>query len=388
MSTSARGSGSSRPRSREHKRGARAQARKLEAIGRLTGGIAHDLNNLLTIIIGNLELLTEESIPPASREMAHEALEAALSGADLTRRLLAFSRREVMLRPQSDLNAVVAGMANMLARALGANITLELSLAPDLWPVHLDKAELETAIINLVSNARDALPAGGQVRIVTGNRNNDVLGRRVVLEVTDTGTGMTPDVRARAFEPYFTTKTAQAGSGLGLAMVEDFARVADGEVEISSAPEKGTTVRLSFPPGVSLENEEARPPEQLMLVPGATILIVDDDAALRRSVHRQLVAAGFHCLEAVNGPEAMQILAQVGHVDLLFADVVMPGPLDGQALSRAAMQAYPEIRVVLTSAQPVGAAPPGIPILAKPYRNRDLVRTLRATLALPPPVPD
>ncbi len=144
----------------------------------------------------------------------------------------------------------------MLARALGANITLELSLAPDLWPVHLDKAELETAIINLVSNARDALPAGGQVRIATGNRNDDALGRRVVLEVTDTGTGMTPDVRARAFEPYFTTKTAQAGSGLGLAMVEDFARVADGEIEISSAPEKGTTVRLSFPPGVSLENEE------------------------------------------------------------------------------------------------------------------------------------
>lgn len=357
-------------------------------MGRLTGGIAHDLNNLLTIIIGNLELMTEQSIPLAQREMTREALEAALSGADLTRRLLAFSRREVMLSPQSDLNAAIAGTANMLARALGASITLELALAPDLWPVHLDKAELETAIINLVSNARDALPAGGQVQITTRNQKKDGPGRRVILEVTDTGAGMTPDVRTRALEPYFTTKAASAGSGLGLATVKDFARAAGGDVEIISAPEKGTTVQLSFPPVVSLENEDTPHSDELMLVPDATILIVDDDAALRRSVRRQLVAAGFNCLEAASGDQAMQVLAHVGHVDLLFADVVMPGELDGQDLARVAMRAYPGIRVVLTSARPGGNALPGIPILAKPYRNRDLVRTMQATLALRPPMPD
>ena len=384
----ARGSASGRPRLREQHRDARAQARKLEAMGRLTGGIAHDLNNLLTIIIGNLELLTEQTVPPALREMTREALDAALSGADLTRRLLAFARREVMLSPQSDLNAVVAGMASMLARALGANITLELALAPDLWAVHLDKAELETAIINVVSNARDALPAGGQVRIVTRNRKNDAQGRRVILEVTDTGTGMTADVRARAFEPYFTTKAAQAGSGLGLATVKDFARAAGGDVEISSEPETGTTVSLSFPPGAPPQDEEAQPSDQLTLIPGATVLIVDDDAALRRSVRRQLVAAGFRCLDAENGDQAMHLLARAGSVDLLFADVVMPGELDGPALSRAAMRAYPGIRAVLTSAQPGRSALQGIPILAKPYRSRDLIRTLQATLARPPPMPD
>lgn len=357
-------------------------------MGRLTGGIAHDLNNLLTIIIGNLELLAEHSVPPALQEVTREALGAALSGADLTRRLLAFSRREVMLSPQSDLNAAIAGMANMLARALGASIALELALTPGLWPVRLDKAELETAIINLVSNARDALPAGGQVRIATRNQTNGSQGPRVILEVADTGAGMTPEVQARAFEPYFTTKVTRGGSGLGLATVRDFAHAAGGEVEISSLPDKGTTVRLSFPPSVSPQDGDVRPPNQPMLVSDSTILIVDDDAALRRSVRRQLVAAGFRCLEAANGDQAMQILTRVGHVDLLFADVVMPGELDGQALSRAAMRAYPGIRVVLTSAQPDGKGLPGVPMLAKPYRNRDLVRTLQATLALRPPVPD
>lgn len=352
-------------------------------MGRLTGGIAHDLNNLLTIIIGNLELLVEPATRVSARELMHEALQAALSGADLTRRLLAFSRRDVMLSPQSDLNAVVAGMAGMLARALGAKISLDLGLERDLWPIQLDRAELETAIINLVSNARDALPSGGHVRIVTRNGVTQA-GRRVILEVADTGVGMAPAVRTRALDPYFTTKHGSAGSGLGLATVQDFVRTAGGEVNIESAPSAGTTVRLSFPPGESsidalLTTDDAEPAQD------ATVLIVDDDSALRRSVRRQLGAAGFHCLEAADGERALQMLEQAGGVDLVFADLVMPGQVGGHALARAAMRVCPGIRVVLTSAQPGGKPLPGIPLLPKPYRRRELVRTLQATLALPPP---
>lgn len=232
------------------------------------------------------------------------------------------------------------------------------------------------------------MPTGGHVRIATRNENDDVLGQRVILELTDTGTGMTPDVRARALEPYFTTKAAQAGSGLGLAIVKSFVRLVGGDIAIGSAPGHGTTVRLSFPPGIWPTDNGASPPDEPMLASDATVLIVDDDTALRRSVRRRLAAAGFQCLEAADGGQAMQVLAQAERVDLLFADLVMPGQLDGHTLARSAMRTYPGVRVVLTSARPEGNALPGIPILAKPYRNRDLVRTLHATLALPPPVSD
>lgn len=362
-------------------RGLHVQARKLEAIGRLSGGIAHDLNNLLTIIIGNLELLVADIADPAdSAELAHEALEAALAGADLTRRLLTFTRRESLTSQESSLNVVVTGMAGMLARGLGENIKLELALAGDLWPVLVDRAELESAIINIVSNAKDAMPDGGLVRIATENGGSG--GGKVVLAISDTGTGMPPEIIGQALQPFFTTKTARQGSGLGLSIVRDFVRRSDGTINLFSKPGEGTTVRLAFPavPSNPVVTEGAGiPPVQERL--SATVLVLEDNAGLRRIVVRQLEGADFRCLEAEDAKQAMLILEQNAEIDLLFADMILPGGTDGHTLARAARERWPRLGIVLTSAQPDAVAGSDMPVLAKPYHGSDLVRTLRGALS-------
>ncbi len=368
-----------------NRHGSRAQARKLEALGRLSGGLAHDINNLLTIIIGDLELLTEGgAVGASSAELAGEALDAALRGADLTRRLLAFSRRESLSPQESDLNIVIRGLADMLARALGESIILELTLASDLRRAIVDRAELEAAIINIASNARDAMPGGGRVRIVTRNEfalNGDV---RALLAISDTGTGMLPQVIEQAFDPFFTTKPATRGHGLGLAMVREFVRRSGGSVEILSEPDKGTTVRLSFPAAPGAPAPADREAASFVTEGASThVLVVEDNTRLRRIVVRRLEKAAFVCLEAEDADAAMHLLESRSDIDLLFTDVVLPGGTDGRTLALLARQRQPSLAIILTSAQTSLVAIPGIPVLAKPYRGHDLLRVLHRALAEP-----
>jgi signal transduction histidine kinase len=380
-----------------HDRAQRAQAQKLEAMGLLTSGVAHDFNNLLSIIIGNLDLLHERSrSDPEAEELVHDALAAALCGADLTRNLLALARRQPLRAECSDVNEVIAALARVLRRSLGEHIIVELSLARGIWPVMIDRAQLESAITNLACNARDAMPRGGRLRIATRNRrigNNQPAmhcrvepGHYVVIEVSDTGTGMSQAVAKRIFEPFFTTKGPTDGSGLGLSMVAEFVQQSGGRLEVETELGKGTKFQLYLP----------RSPTKTVrtIVPAAsshgsklnaTILVVEDNVRLRRTVVRQLVKAGYQVAEADGARAALSILATDRPIDLLFSDFVIAGEMDGRELARAALALRPALRIVLTSgysASGVGAGEQ-TPLLSKPYRGEELIRTVRAAIEAP-----
>jgi PAS domain S-box-containing protein len=371
------------------------QAQKMEAIGTLTGGMAHDFNNLLGVIIGNLDLLrgfVKEN--PTIDELAGEALDAALRGADLTRRLLAFARRQPLQPARIDVNELVDGITKLLGRTLGEHIALEVRLAPDLWPVVADPAQLEAAITNLATNARDAMPDGGRLVIATGQRALDadyaslhpevVPGDFAMIEVSDNGIGMPPDVMARIFEPFFTTKEAGKGTGLGLSMVFGFMKQSGGHISVYSEPGVGTTFRLYLRRTADGAEIDARNVVQdVPLGRGETVLAVEDNAPLRRIVVRQLTELGYRALEAESASAALAILENTD-VDLLFSDVVMPGELSGLELARTAVAKRPNLRVLLTSGFPgtkiagsLGEAATAR-LLSKPYRKADLGRALRA----------
>ena len=372
-------------------------AQKMEAIGNLTGGLAHDFNNLLGIVIGNLDLLKARL---ASEGEAHElladALEASLKGADLTRRLLAFARRQPLQPERIEVNALVEGMARLLARTLGESIEVSLSLDPGLWPVVADPAQLESALANLATNARDAMPEGGKLIIATLNRTLDAdyaslhadvtPGDYAMIEVTDTGGGMAPAVRARIFEPFFTTKPRGKGSGLGLAMIFGFMKQSKGHINVYSEEGKGTTFRLYLPreagAGGAAQPAAVKAPES---VAGKTVLAVEDNDALRRVTVRQLKELGYRVLEAANASQAMNVLEREA-VDLLFTDVVMPGGSDGFDLARRALKRWPKLRALLASGFPEaklnlleknGAS---IRLLNKPYRRDELAAAVVAAL--------
>lgn len=377
------------------------QAQKMEAVGQLTGGLAHDFNNLLAIVIGNLDMLDEElEKSSGARESLEEALAAALRGAELTKQLLAFSRRQSLIPQKVDLNRLVAGMSSLWRRTLGEAIEVRVHLAENLWPTHADPTQVETAILNLVINARDAMPQGGQLTVETQNMcldagehddpENDIEpGDYCVVAVSDTGCGMSADVIAQAFEPFFTTKGVGKGSGLGLSMIYGFARQSNGAVKIYSEVGYGTTVRLYLPrfaTGHKAEAETADAPSALPMGSNETILVVEDNDAVRRIVSRQLSDLGYKVIAASNGAEALGILDRDTKIDLLFSDVVMPGGLDGFELARAAATKRPDLRVLLTSgfARPgthgSSAADETIPLLNKPYRKVDLAMKLRELL--------
>jgi PAS domain S-box-containing protein len=374
------------------------QSQKMEAIGQLTGGLSHDFNNLLAIIIGNLDLLRDQvGWNPDAAEAVEEALGASLRGADLNRRLLAFARRQPLQPKNVDLNELVAGLTKLLERTLGEHIEISLSLAGGLWPLIVDPAQLESALTNLVVNARDAMPRGGRLTIGTRNISIDrdyaeihsdvVPGNYVVLEVSDTGTGMPPDVVARVFEPFFTTKDKDKGTGLGLSMVFGFVKQSGGHVQIYSEVGIGTTIRLYLSRAASA-GVEAKPLAAAALPRGhETVLAVEDNPGLRRILIRQLEDLGYQVLEAENAQSALEILKREPRIDLLFTDIVLPGGVNGSELARMAEAMRSDLKVLFTSGfpeaafGPSGALPAGAMLLGKPYRKEELAQRLRESLA-------
>ncbi|HTZ35207.1 MAG TPA: MASE4 domain-containing protein [Stellaceae bacterium] len=376
------------------------RAQKMEAIGNLTGGMAHDFNNHLAIIVGNLDVLRESpSLGSEEQEILHDALDAALSGAELTRRLLAFARRQPLRPAAIDANELIGNITRLLSRTLGEDIAIELELDRGLPAVLADPAQLETAIANLANNARDAMPGGGRLTIATRATMLDAsyaaqhaeveAGRYAVIEVGDTGCGMPSEVLERIFEPFFTTKPPGSGTGLGLSMVFGFLKQSGGHVNVYSEPGRGTIFRLylRFAETAPDAPAEESPPAAGR---GETILLVEDNAKLRRIAVTQLQSLNYRVVEADTADEALAALDRDPAIDLLFSDVVMPGEMDGCALVRVARQRYPELRVLLTSGFPGSrgfddaASIADIPLLGKPYRMAELARAVRAALGETP----
>jgi len=376
-----------------------AQAQKMEAIGNLTGGLAHDFNNLLGIIIGNLDLLRPLlDANSEADELAGESVDAALRGADLTRRLLAFAQRQPLQPQRSDVNELAAGIVKLLSRVLGENIEITLDRGAEIWPVAVDPTQLEAALVNLATNARDAMPNGGALTIATGTGSLDddytrehpetVPGDYAVIVVTDNGSGMAPEVMSRIFEPFYTTKERDKGTGLGLSMVFGFMKQSGGHINVYSEVGVGTTFRLYLPRAAAAAKEQGRAPAgRVAGGAGETVLVVEDNAGMRRIVVRQLRDLGFRVLEAENGAAGLAILEQEP-VALLLTDVVMPGATTGFDLAHIAQKRWPEMRVVLTSGFPeakvngnFGPAAAPARMLVKPYRKDELARMLREALA-------
>jgi PAS domain S-box-containing protein len=385
-------------REAEKQRDQLRQAQKMEAVGQLTGGLAHDFNNLLAIIIGNLDLLRElRQDDLVTEELVRDALESALRGADLTRRLLAFARRQPLQPERADINEVIGGIVKLLTRTLGENIAIELALTPTVWPVQIDRAQFEAAIANLATNARDAMPRGGSLLIDTRNGQLDedyaaahsdvTAGDYVVIEISDSGRGMPPEILTRIFEPFFTTKGQGKGTGLGLSMVFGFMKQSGGHITVHSEPGKGTTFRLFLPrldTVVLTQGERSTKPA--WRGGSETILVVEDNAGLRRIVVRQLSEAGYHVLQAPDAAAAMGLIEGPEPIHLLLSDIVMPGDMDGRDLARAAVRRRPVINVLLTSGFPDARLPvpalrsPGSRLLIKPYRKDELLRAVREAI--------
>jgi PAS domain S-box-containing protein len=383
----------------EQARAALIQSQKMEAIGQLTGGVAHDFNNLLTAVLGNLELLGRQpEIQSATpQRLIANAKRAVDRGASLTRRLLAFSRRQTLAPTLTDLNRLVAGMSDLLRRTLGERIAVETVLAGGLWAALVDQNQLEAALLNLAVNSRDAMPEGGKLTIETANtyldedyaasRSEVTPGQHVMLAVTDTGTGMAPDVQARAFEPFYTTKGADQGTGLGLSQVYGFVKQSGGHVAIYSEPGHGTTVKIYLPrylgegsPEPSLERQPALASSQ-----GETVLIVEDDEAVRQYASAALRQLGYNVYEAGDGPSALRILESQTDISLLFSDVVLPG-MNGRVLAQEARRRRPKLKVLFTTGYSRNAIvhggflEPGVHLLPKPFTIDSLGRKLRQVL--------
>ncbi len=374
------------------------QAQKMEAIGQLTGGVAHDFNNLLTVISGNLEMLERRLKDEEQRELLKEAQEASQLGADLAKRLLAFGRRQSLDPRPVDLNALMSGMVELLRRSLGAAVEIATRLADELPLLMADPGQIENALLNLAVNARDAMPAGGRLIIETGWAHIDeshtaafadaIPGSYVTLAVTDTGMGMTPEVRQRAFEPFYTTKGPGAGSGLGLSMVYGFVKQSGGHVQLYSEPGHGTTVRLYLPARDSAA-PAATPPAAAPVASaafGETILVVEDDPRVRRVAVRRLKELGYGVIEADGGPAALRVLDRDEPLDLLFSDIVMAGGMTGVDLAQEARRRRPELKILLTSgyAEPA-VSKDGLSLskagwLSKPYSIDELQAKLRELL--------
>jgi len=373
------------------------QAQKMEAIGTLTGGMAHDFNNLLAVIIGNVDLLNERLAGDAeSTALADQALSAALRGADLTQRLLAFARRQPLQPQPIQPNDLVAGIVKLLGRTLGESIEISLDLDSGVSMVEADQVQLEASIVNLANNARDAMPKGGRLKIATANRHLDAdyalmhpdvtPGDYALIEISDSGSGMSQETLGQVFEPFFTTK-GDAGTGLGLSMVFGFVKQSGGHINVYSEVGVGTTFRLYLPSAApNAIAQEAISTSLPVSVSGReTVLAVEDKADLRNVVIRQLTQLGYRCLEAETGKAALAIL-ETEPVDLVFTDVIMPGGMSGYDLGRAAVARWPGIKILLTSGFPEeklngnGAPPWNMRLLIKPYRKDQLARVLREVL--------
>ncbi|HEY0832859.1 MAG TPA: response regulator [Azospirillum sp.] len=381
-----------------------AQVQKIDALGQLTGGIAHDFNNMLSVIIGNLERVRRHLDGDAKlAQRLDMAMQGALRCSDLTRQLLTFARRQPLQAVPLDLNGMVGDMMQMLRRTLEDEIEITLDLSANLGAVVVDRAQVESALLNLVVNARDAMPGGGAIRIETanltiGDDNHDRFpeaapGDYVLLGVVDGGSGMPADVRERAFEPFFTTKELGHGTGLGLSIIHGFVRQSGGDIRIDSEPGQGTAVRFILPRAAA---ELSRPAEGKAMEaecplarPGEVILLVEDDPGVRAMATEEVRELGYTVIEASGAQPALDLLAGGREVGLLFTDIAMPGGMNGYDLAAAAREARPGLRILYTSAHPEFAlarsreAQVPAPVLQKPYLRHELARALRAVLDAP-----
>jgi len=365
---------------------------RLESVGRLTGGVAHDFNNLLTVVIGNADWLATQ-FPPDTAEgrAAGLILKSAERGADVVQRLLVFARRQSLATRSVDVNALISGMSTLMRHALTSRIGMELDLDPDLPPARTDPTQLESALMNIVINARDAIADAGTLSIATRLAMHSPAeaaqpGAFVEIMVTDSGHGMPPDVVAQVFEPFFTTKEPGKGTGLGLSMVHGFVLQSGGDVAVESVQGLGTRVRLHLPADIS-GVAEPRPAAATVSPPGdhrtEHILVVEDDSLVRRYVVDQLENRGFRVTAAERADQALDILRSDARFDLLFSDIVMPGPKNGWALAEAARLLYPELAILLTTGHavpPEHGDGPSVEILHKPYRPAELLARIEAIL--------
>ncbi|MFT5488500.1 MAG: PAS domain S-box-containing protein [Paracoccaceae bacterium] len=373
------------------------QASKMEAIGQLTGGIAHDFNNLLAILTMDLEMLSDLTEDDAeSAELVTEALDVTRTGADLTQRLLAFSRRQTLVPTATNINEMVLSITGLLRRTLGAGIRIDTSGPQNLWPVMIDRGQLENTLINLAINARDAMPDGGKLAITCENLTLEEAdepafdqmpaGEYVRLTFTDTGVGMPAEVVQRAFEPFFTTKEGRHGTGLGLSMVYGFVKQSGGNVTIYSAEGSGTTINLCFPraDGVASEGESFADRPKLP-VGTEDILVVEDDDRLRERSASALRTLGYKVTTAHDGHSALRRIAEDGAPDMVLTDIVMPG-LDGPGLVRELSHTHPALKIMLmtgyaeASALLQEAMTKGAPMLHKPFTRRQLADGVRKLL--------
>ncbi|URD60029.1 PAS domain-containing protein [Sphingomonas sp. KRR8] len=378
---------------------ARRHSQKMEAIGQLTAGLAHDFNNLLQVVAGNHELLELDLVEPKARRRLEIAQQATERAARLTKQLLAFARKTRLNPSRLDLSKTISTFADLLETTLGSQIDLRLDLLRRMPEAMIDESQLETALLNILANSRDALGRGGTVTISTSTRhlNGDSAalglppGDYCMLEVRDDGAGMSEAVRARAIEPFYTTKSVGKGTGLGLAMVDGFVQQSRGRMEIDSVEGEGTTVRLLFPvagpeeAGVG-DNRRLEAPLAHLDKGSGTILLVEDNDEVRRLAHDHLVEAGYVVHVASSGDDALDRLDQLNwEIDLLFTDLIMPGQTNGLALAELVRSRAPGVRILLATGYTedlVGEAKAnGADVLGKPYRKSELLSRVGVAIA-------
>jgi len=367
-----------------------AQSQKMEAIGQLTGGVAHDFNNLLMIVSGQAQLMKKRAKDPKDIRSLDAIEQAAQNGANLTRQLLTFARRQRLTRVSVDLHARLVAIHDLLESSVGGAVGLEIDVAPDAWPVETDVGELELALVNIAVNARDAMPNGGVFSISVRNETLDgrgvtlLEGEFVALTLRDTGTGIKPDVLSRVFEPFFTTKEVGKGTGLGLSQVYGFARQSGGDVHVASEEGKGTTITLYLPrsrdaaavaPPLAADNEQ--------LHGTGTILMVEDNAQVGDVSAMLLEQLGYNVLRVDRPSSALTLLAKLNDVKMVFSDIVMPGDMDGLALARELRKRHPDLPVLLATGYSSAAERAGaeFPILRKPYDQNTLGLAIKAIVS-------
>lgn len=373
------------------------ESQKIEALGRLTGGVAHDFNNLLTVIIGGSEELMARAATAEDRELARLNIVAASQGADLIRQLLAFARRQPLEARTVEVAPLLEELEPILRRSITADVELVVNVAPDICPIHVDPAQLEAALLNLVINARDAMSGGGKLAVTAGHSPGEAerggkaaegVPAYVAISVSDTGCGMTPEVQRQAFEPFFTTKGLGEGAGLGLSMVYGFVTQSKGRIELESRPGQGARVTLLLPCAQDGADADAAPEPASAPRQGGNekILVVEDDPLVREHVGRRLAAAGYSPVCTPDARTALERLEVDAGFDLLFTDLIMPGGMDGRALAREARRRVPGLKVLFTSGY-VGEVYGGerdemdmAPLLQKPYRQSMLITSIREAL--------
>ncbi|MGE4323742.1 MAG: CHASE3 domain-containing protein [Sphingobium sp.] len=378
------------------------QIQKMESIGQLTGGIAHDFNNMLAIIIGSLDMARRRLGGDVDRRVIQgidNAADSARRAAQLTARLLAFSRQQPLAPQPTDVNKLVSGMSELLRRTIGETVRVETVLAGGLWRASIDASQLESAIINLCVNARDAMPRGGRLTIETGNAHLDdayaathadvEAGQYVMVSVADTGEGMPADVAERAFDPFFTTKGVGKGTGLGLSQVFGFVKQSRGHVKIYSEPGEGTIIKIYLPRhyGTDTESSQSMPLSDTLpqAREGETVLVVEDEEQVRRMSVDSLRELGYTVLQVSSGEDALAALDTHPHIDLLFTDIVMPG-INGRVLAERACVMRPDIKVLYTTGYTRnaivhnGMLDPGVAFLAKPFTLAQLAHKVRQVL--------